>query len=56
MKTKSKTFQEGDDIDEAMLQSQQIIWDNNVETVGKPFEEQYYLKHKVQLIVKIFDE
>lgn len=54
MKTKSKTFKEGDDIEEAMLFSQGFIWDENVEITGENKDE-YFLKHKVQIIVKIFN-
>ena len=55
MKTKSKTFQEGDEITPALMFASDHIW-NYVVGDGNHGDETYYLDKKIKVTVTIYED
>lgn len=52
-RVKTKTFQEGDDITPAMVFVSDILWADYVDTHDWLGEEEYTLKNKITITIKI---
>ena len=56
MKTKSKTFHEGDDVGLPIMFTNDIVWDYaGTNDFVDPAEAEYRLKNKVRIIVEIYE-
>jgi hypothetical protein len=57
MKTRTKTFQEGDEVGIPMMWTNDIVWDySGCNDFVHPSEADYYLKNKITITIKIYDE